>query len=731
MTDAAGASGELKDTPLQEVLAAHASARSSGRLTVTTSAGQGTVSLWDGNVAEATFGPVSGEAAIIRLLTFAEGHFAFEPRPGSIPGVHGGAVQALLDKAAAHQAEVEKYAAHVGSLNDVPILDLKELSRRKADIPDELGPVLRLVDGRRSVRDIMSSGDMEDVTVLRVLKKLRGMSVLLTTQDLQQRQQALRAQEEAAAAPPVVVTQGQPVSSFEDMLLQRMREQAAARDAMLALAIPEFMKTAPPPTSPDVRSARHAVVDRFAASNVPVTPFPTPVPAALAPTRPDWPAVAAPAPHRAPEPVPPSVEAARAFVQDVTPPVPRSAGRRPTPVAVAVAAARDSVRLRKPAAADAIHEPVVVRWTDRPPVPDPMPEVTPAPGMDAPSWPNTSPPIRFEPAPAPPLNPRTGPEPGSAAAQAAAHHAEDDAFFRRGHEREEIEALMEQEASAQRERDNQRFFGRVAAGVCVAVGVLAFFIWQSAQNIPLEPEPEQEAQRPLQAPPIVVLPDHAMQVRSPEEAIREAAQRGPQEDEPAPEPQRSTAELAAELAAPAADASVRADAAPPVPPTAPPVDAKGVAAPTGAQADAVPGPAPAPKPAPAKAEPPKPVVEDNAKLFADRYEKGRKFLDQERYQDAKKAFESALRFEPGSAKTYTQLGRAQYELGNLDEALKLLKKSESLDGRHAYTFLVMGLVLQERGDRAGAVTAYERFLALESTGANAQAVRGFLKALKK
>ena len=144
MTDvSAPTGGNLSELPLQEVLATHARARSSGLLTVTTSAGVGQVNLWDGNIADARFGPAEGEAAIIRLLNFDQGTFAFEARQSSTAGMQSGAVEGLLERAATHQAEMERHAEKVGGMSEVLELDLRQLATGKQQIPDEVGPVAR------------------------------------------------------------------------------------------------------------------------------------------------------------------------------------------------------------------------------------------------------------------------------------------------------------------------------------------------------------------------------------------------------------------------------------------------------------------------------------------------------------------------------------------------------------------------------------------------------------
>ena len=584
--------------------------------------------------------------------------------------------------------------------------------------------------------------------MLRVLRKLRTLGVLTTAAD-----RAARAAGGGAEPAPGLESPPQTPATFDELLLQQVQQQSAQRQQLLELAVPEFMRSVPPPANEKERAARAAAADAFARAGV---------------TDPPAPAASPPAP--------------------------------------AAPASKDTVRLTRPAEGAPVVAPNIVRWTDRPPEPQP-PEIPrdddellratstapfagalpPVPGAGSFGQPQPSvlgfpaldpgPTPRYvslpTPAAVPPpsasaveTTPPSSPAPPPAAAPAtaeparvitaetpppaglddvpptppaAAPAAEDDAFFARGSDATELMALVEQQDAAQRvsrERENQGLMTKVMVAVGLVAAALGGVIMAvnagDSQELPapaLEPVPA-EAPRPN-----VVLPAMGAEVRTPEEALREAAHEGPQGEEPL-EPARSAADLAAELVAGASGGATTASSA-----------ASGTAASASAVVQVEP-PAPTPEPAPEpkvvvvtpvapkpepKPEPrkPEPKRENPAALFAERYEKGRRLLEQEKYDDAKRALESALRFDPGSAKAYAQLGRANYELGSLDEALRLLRKSEALDRSHPYTFLVMGLVLQERGDNTAAIRAYERFLVLEPGGENARAVRGFLTALKR
>ncbi|MBI5498225.1 MAG: tetratricopeptide repeat protein, partial [Deltaproteobacteria bacterium] len=405
--------------------------------------------------------------------------------------------------------------------------------------------------------------------------------------------------------------------------------------------------------------------------------------------------------------------------------------------------ARDEVRLARGAGAP---EPAITRWTERPersPEDRPEDELTPVSPVPLPpegraplndeggsrmAGPDavTDPPAAAPPAPAaapapaetPTPPPRTGPPEESALNPAPAPPRrmsvtsdEHDTFFTRGSDVKEIEALLDKNAAADAEESNKRLFLYVSAGVgTVALLLVLLFLSSAPPAAPTAEAPPVAEPAPAAPTPNVVIPDMGAQVKSQQEAAAELVRHDTTEPAASAAPPKSAAELAGELAAekPAVAAVQPA-----------PVPAKPVEQPVVAPVAAKPVEKPAEKPA-----------DDPKRLFADRFEKGKKLLDQEKYEDAKKAFESALKFDPGSARAYAQLGRVQYELGNQDEALRQLRKAEALDASHSYTHLVMGMLLQERGDLPGAEKAYEKYLALDSTSGNARAVQGFLKALR-
>ncbi|MBI5497582.1 MAG: DUF4388 domain-containing protein, partial [Deltaproteobacteria bacterium] len=260
------AQGDLAQFPLRDLLQGHAALRSCGRLVVRTSAGEAWVKLWDGAVSEAHFGPATGEAAVLRLMTFQEGGFQFEPHPDSVAGATASAMKDLLDRGEAHHQEVLHHAGKLGGLSAVFTLELGQISRLDADIRQEIAPILGLVDGRRTVQEVVAATEMPDVTVLRVMRKLRSQGLLRSAEEREAerlaREEAQRAAEAAAAAAAEAAAEAaRRPPTVEEMMMQQAVRQEDERALLASLAA-----GVAPPSTEEERKERAARAERFAAA---------------------------------------------------------------------------------------------------------------------------------------------------------------------------------------------------------------------------------------------------------------------------------------------------------------------------------------------------------------------------------------------------------------------------------------------------------------------------------
>jgi tetratricopeptide (TPR) repeat protein len=96
-----------------------------------------------------------------------------------------------------------------------------------------------------------------------------------------------------------------------------------------------------------------------------------------------------------------------------------------------------------------------------------------------------------------------------------------------------------------------------------------------------------------------------------------------------------------------------------------------------------------------------------------------------------KAYQAVLAVQPDNPEALTHMGVLLYEAGRLEAALAHIDRALAADPRYAHALWDKGwILLHGKQDTAGAVQAWERFLAVSPTGADAEKVRRFLSAVK-
>jgi tetratricopeptide (TPR) repeat protein len=129
----------------------------------------------------------------------------------------------------------------------------------------------------------------------------------------------------------------------------------------------------------------------------------------------------------------------------------------------------------------------------------------------------------------------------------------------------------------------------------------------------------------------------------------------------------------------------------------------------------VPGPPPSPVGPPmARLEPGKPIPPD---MLAGMLQAARQSLFEGRYSEAIAAYQAVLKRDERNVDAMTHLGLIVAVGGHADSALETFDKALKIDPKYAPAYLYRGQVLYEqKHDYAGAVAAWERFMALVPKG---------------
>jgi hypothetical protein len=168
--------GRLAQIPLADLLQLFHLNRRSGtfelrRRTADGRTERGRIHLHEGDVVQAVSGPVDGEKALFRLLTWSEGSFAFRAEPIAIPPRITATTRALLMEGMRQLDEWRRLRA------ELPSLDAHVMLRvRSGALPSVVHPltqeVLLLLELYSLVAEVVDHSSYPDYQVLRTLQTL-------------------------------------------------------------------------------------------------------------------------------------------------------------------------------------------------------------------------------------------------------------------------------------------------------------------------------------------------------------------------------------------------------------------------------------------------------------------------------------------------------------------------------------------------------------------------------
>lgn len=162
-------SGSLSEMSVVDLLQTIDVSRKSGVLTLVSSDGQeGMISFDSGAVINATVDDLVGEDAVYRHLLWGDGAFDLEFRRVSLSErtVHR-TTQALLMEGMRRLDEWSRLSELLPSFDAVLEIDAGMLRERLRDVPDDQNEMLRLIDGRRAVAQVLRDHGGDHVEALR------------------------------------------------------------------------------------------------------------------------------------------------------------------------------------------------------------------------------------------------------------------------------------------------------------------------------------------------------------------------------------------------------------------------------------------------------------------------------------------------------------------------------------------------------------------------------------
>jgi CheY-like chemotaxis protein len=172
----ATSSGDLAELGVVDLVQTLAAGRKTALVRVTRAGGgAGTMRFRDGRLVSCEAGRLRREPAFYRLLRWRDGRFAVEL--GGAGGGEDGAIQAgmheLLLEGMRRLGEWGRVVEGLPPLDRAFQIDYRLLSDRLAEIPDDVNGLLKVVDGRRTLEEVIEAApDRDDLATATVLSKL-------------------------------------------------------------------------------------------------------------------------------------------------------------------------------------------------------------------------------------------------------------------------------------------------------------------------------------------------------------------------------------------------------------------------------------------------------------------------------------------------------------------------------------------------------------------------------
>ena len=173
--------GSLGDMGLVDLLQTIDISRKSGVLELTSGHQRGTITFRDGQPLDSELGVLVGEPAIYRLLLWNEGEFEIDFRPVRVEQRIRSSTQAILMEGMRRVDEWGRLLEQIPSLDNVFEVSEDELVERLAEIPDEINGILRHIDGRRSLIEVVDAAAQDDLETLTAITKLYFEGIIYPT----------------------------------------------------------------------------------------------------------------------------------------------------------------------------------------------------------------------------------------------------------------------------------------------------------------------------------------------------------------------------------------------------------------------------------------------------------------------------------------------------------------------------------------------------------------------
>ncbi len=174
-------SGQLSNVGVVDLLQQIEAEKSSGSIQIQRNEHNASIYFKNGNIFDAFCGKLSGEDAIYRLFFWPEGEFIVRyydigKRKDRIPKNCSELLIEGMDKLSRYQ-EISSTI----QLNDIYDLDFERVAKVRSQLPQSVAEIFRLFNGDRSVRDVIDSSTIDDVSAIQIVKRVIDDGLVIQT----------------------------------------------------------------------------------------------------------------------------------------------------------------------------------------------------------------------------------------------------------------------------------------------------------------------------------------------------------------------------------------------------------------------------------------------------------------------------------------------------------------------------------------------------------------------
>ena len=248
--------GSLADMAVVDLIQTFEVSRKSGVVHLTNGPHEGKLYVREGKIVDAEIGKLRGEEAVYRALVWNDGTFEVEFGPVDREDVVGTSTPGLLMEGMRRLDEWGRLLEQLPSLDAVFEVDHAALAMRLNEIPDELNGILRLLDGKRTLYDVIDESPFEDLSTLSTITKLYFEGLIVLVEGASEEQDIVPSVPAPAEGPSrpgdeeVVVPSILPEPPSADISAEESERESSASE-QFAAAVVSALSISEPPSEPD------------------------------------------------------------------------------------------------------------------------------------------------------------------------------------------------------------------------------------------------------------------------------------------------------------------------------------------------------------------------------------------------------------------------------------------------------------------------------------------------